>query len=83
MAHTEYTTIQHPRSGERYAVEIAVLTGEDESDVIETAIVRAAGPLHHADAPSAKQIRDYLDNQDEQDSRDDAIWLRREIERAS
>lgn len=81
MAHMEYATINHPVSGDVYAVEMAVLTGEDESDVIETALVRVAGPLHHSAPTDDDSLRDYLDNQDEQDCRDDAIWLRREIER--
>lgn len=85
MAHTEYTTTKHPRSGKTYAVEVAVLTGEDETDIIETVIARVAGPLHYSDPTDPTDpdsLRDYINSQDDQDCRDDAVWLRREIERA-
>ncbi len=79
MSHKTYTTVKHPRTGEVYAAEFDVLTGEDETGEIEAVMSRAAGPIHLA--LDAEELAAYLDNQDEQDCRDDAVWLRREIER--
>ncbi|MGH2456852.1 MAG: hypothetical protein ACRDHD_11430 [Candidatus Limnocylindria bacterium] len=65
---TSYTTIQHPTSGENYAVEIDGL-GD---------VVRAAGPLHHSDPTDPTSLRDLLDNQGHE-SEDDGTWLREQL----
>lgn len=91
MSHMEYTTTRHPRSGEVYAVEMTV-TGEDETDAIETVMTRVAGPLRQTERGvedddgnplDADGLCDLINNQYDPDSRDDAAWLRRELERAS
>jgi hypothetical protein len=74
-----YTVITHPRSGERFAVE---LDGADQ-------IIRAAGPLHYNTPTDAETLRDYIDhdtairdyinNQDSGDVEADAAWLRDEL----
>lgn len=64
-----YMMIQHPRTGEIYAVEI----GDDGQ------IARAAGPLHHSDSREPDDILAFLDNQQAEDTRQDAAWLTREL----
>lgn len=65
-----YTTIQHPVSGETYAVELGP----------EGQLARAAGPLHHTDATDADSLRAWIDNQPGDDAREDAAWLRGQLE---
>ena len=60
-----YQVIRHPKSGELYAVHL---------DGVGT-ILRCGGPLHHSDPTDAESIRDYLDNQDPEDTVNDALWL--------
>lgn len=71
MSPYTYTTIKHPRSGEVYAVEIG---GSPES------VVRAAGPLHYKDPTDAESIRDYLDNQPQEDTEENGQWLQAELD---
>ena len=65
----DYTTIQHPRTGEVYAVEI-----DDDGQ-----IVRAAGPLYWTDPRDSDSLQDIIDNQIGDTARDDAVWLTREL----
>lgn len=65
----DYTTIQHPRTGEVYAVEI-----DDDGQ-----IARATGPLHPTDPRDPQSVEWHLDNQDEDETREDAAWLKREL----
>lgn len=82
MAHYEYQAVQHPRTGKRYALEISVLTGDDETDVIDSVWTRAAGPLAQGDPTDPDTLLAFIENQREL-AHDDAIWLRREFDRAS
>jgi len=63
-----YETVQHPASGETYAVER-----------IDGRIVRAAGPLHHADPTDEESLAAWITNHSDT-ADDDGDWLRRAVE---
>lgn len=79
-SYKEYRTVNHPRTGEAYAVELDVLTGEDETDVIETVMTRVAGPLQHSDPTDPDSLEAYISNQGDV-ALEDAVWLQREFDR--
>jgi hypothetical protein len=64
----QYTTANHPATGETFAV------GLDDGE-----IVIAAGPLHHDESRASDDLGDYLGNQSAGDLADDAEWLRAAI----
>lgn len=63
----DITIVQHPVSGEIFAVELDA-SGE---------IIEAAGPLHHADARDEDSLSGWLANN--LDAREDGVWLRNEL----
>lgn len=65
---THYTTRNHPRSGDTYAVEIA----EDGT------IVRAAGPLYYEEPVSPENLREWIFIHWDT-AADDGAWLEKEI----
>lgn len=68
---SEITTVQHPTSGDIYAVRIE-----------DGVIAEAAGPLYHSDARDVDSLTGWLAN-NSTTAREDGAWLQGEIEQAS
>ena len=63
-----YTTVQHPKSGDTYAVE------RDPHGKI----IAVAGPMDDSEG-TLEEIIGYLSNATTEDREDDAEWLRHEL----
>lgn len=68
MTQYQYTTRQHPTSGETYAVRL------DDGQ-----IAAVAGPLHHTDRRDDAALAMWIANAAPGDAEDDAAWLRAEL----
>ena len=79
-AYREYVIRKHPRTGERFAVELDVLT-DDSTKVTEEVINRVVGPLHHTDPSDPSSLALLINNANHGDAEDDAIWFQRELDR--
>lgn len=71
MATLRREIVQHPVSGERFILE----TRETEGRTV----YRAAGPIHNDDWLSDVEMRDWLDNQPDEDVYEDGDWLASEL----
>ena len=67
-----YHVIRHPRSGDDFACELDNRTG---------VIISAAEPLTQYDRRDSGALQDYIDNQLNDNTRDDAAWLNNETGR--